>query len=746
MCSDGTCAHTGNAEQCLYEEHQRLQTLIESLPVGIIVIDAEGAIVYVNDVTDHIWRGAHRAKSPAEYGEYKGWWASTGEPIAAEEWAAARALKGETSVGEIIDIQRSDGTRGTILNSAKPIVGRDGEITGAVVVLEDITDTKRTELDLRETQQQLERELRKAERLLRSTELLKEVAVAGASAADIRSLCRRALEVLHEQTDAKASSIYCLDHEAGMLRHLALFGYPAESLSLFENVPLNRDSNLAQAILDDVPYLTSDQVERNPRDSAERSKVAGLSGDSWIVVPIKVGDEPRGGLTILFEGEYHFGRHDIDLYRAVGALLGTAMERARLLEAVQQELEKTADQAKYAEALNRINAVVHSSLESSEIISRAVSEVTRAIGVDATALHVHGDGHWQFTYADNIPPALRSMRLADDEAPLSMRVLETRDTLVVPDVLHDPRANVRLMERFGITALIAVPLIVRGQVFAVLFTGCLGKTSRFSTAQVDFVQRVASTLALALENARLYETERDIADRLQESLLALPDAVNGVTFGHAYHSATEAARVGGDFYDLFELEGERVGIVIGDVAGKGLDAAVLTSTVKNTIRAHANERGKTPGQILELTNEVIFKATPAEAFVTVFFGVLDLVDRRLVYANAGHTQGMIVEGDRSIRPLERTGPLLGALPDVSFEERESRLSDASTLFLYTDGLTEARNAAHVMYGEERLVSFLEHTEAADVERLVDEVLGDVIEYSGRRLRDDLAMLAVRPLA
>lgn len=134
-----------HAEQVLRDKEGMLQTILESLPVGVWLIDAQGCITYGNRAGQSIWAGV-RYVGIAQYGEYKGWWAATGKRIAPEEWAAARALKhGETSLDEVIDIECFDGTHKTISNSAVPILDSDNKIVGVAVVNQDITERHRLE-------------------------------------------------------------------------------------------------------------------------------------------------------------------------------------------------------------------------------------------------------------------------------------------------------------------------------------------------------------------------------------------------------------------------------------------------------------------------------------------------------------------------------------------------------------------------------------------------------------------------
>jgi sigma-B regulation protein RsbU (phosphoserine phosphatase) len=270
------------------------------------------------------------------------------------------------------------------------------------------------------------------------------------------------------------------------------------------------------------------------------------------------------------------------------------------------------------------------------------------------------------------------------------------------------------------------------------------KRMRFTPEHAAFFERLSATASVALEQAREFERDHQVAETLQEALLIMPSEVPGIEFAHAYHSASDATRVGGDFYDLFELDNGLIGLTVGDISGKGLNAAALTSLVKNTIRARATEKGTTPADAVALADRVLFHGSSPEIFATIWFAMLDRRDGRLLYCNAGHPSAAIVRTDGAAVPLGPTSPIVGAIPDLSFRDAETRLDPGDVLFLYTDGLTEARKGGE-LYGEERLFAALEGAGGMTPVEVLRRMREEVVDFAGPRLADDLAVLALRRL-
>ena len=237
--------------------------------------------------------------------------------------------------------------------------------------------------------------------------------------------------------------------------------------------------------------------------------------------------------------------------------------------------------------------------------------------------------------------------------------------------------------------------------------------------------------------------QRHIADVLQEALLMTPESVPGLAFGHVYHPATVAGKVGGDFYDLFALGSRSVGILIGDVSGHGIEAAAFTSLAKDTIKAFAFE-GQTPAAALAKANVATSRRAAGRSgtrFLTAFYGILDLDEARLQYSVAGHPPGMIRRVDGRVEVLEAGSPVIGVFPDAPYRDFETRFEHGDVLFLYTDGLTECRADSH-FFGEERVrdaVAALSLTSASELPGLVYQ---EAISFCRGNLLDDVAILAL----
>jgi serine phosphatase RsbU (regulator of sigma subunit) len=257
----------------------------------------------------------------------------------------------------------------------------------------------------------------------------------------------------------------------------------------------------------------------------------------------------------------------------------------------------------------------------------------------------------------------------------------------------------------------------------------------------------ASTLVATLqrleqetrERARV-EQELRMARRIQHALLPknLPE-LEGWQIAYHYQPARE---VGGDFYDFLDFEDGRVGLVIGDVSGKGIAAAVLMANTQSVLRTVA-QRASAPGQALAEANEVLYAYMPPNTFVTCFYGVLDPDSGRLHYANAGHDLPC-ERHDGRVEELRARGMPLGLMTGMSYEEKETILGPGDSVLFYSDGLVEAHNSEREMFGFPRLRTLVaEHPTGK--KSLTAFLLEELERFTGEswEQEDDITLITLR---
>jgi sigma-B regulation protein RsbU (phosphoserine phosphatase) len=235
------------------------------------------------------------------------------------------------------------------------------------------------------------------------------------------------------------------------------------------------------------------------------------------------------------------------------------------------------------------------------------------------------------------------------------------------------------------------------------------------------------------------EEELKRAREIQQMLLPskLPQ-LPGAQISGAWQPARE---VSGDYFDVIQLDERRIGICVGDVAGKGITAALLMANLQASFRAFATPDA-TPQVVCTKLNKFLCANIAAGKFVSFFYAVLDAEKRMLVYENAGHCPGLLIRENGAVESLRGGGAVLGALPDWVYQDYTAQLQAGDKLLLWTDGITEAENAQLEEFGEERLLEAarIEVTTALDTQRAI---MQRVTAFCGANFRDDATLLVLR---
>ena len=404
------------------------------------------------------------------------------------------------------------------------------------------------------------------------------------------------------------------------------------------------------------------------------------------------------------------------------------------------------------------------------VVTRECAGVLRAEGASILLLDPETNELY-FPYVANADAdaaaRLRRLRFPADHG-IAGHTLTHGQAVRVDDTTTDLRFYGGIDHASGVMthSVLAAPLSSeRGRIGVLQVVNRIGGGS-FSDDDLGFLEALAGSVAVAVENARLLAETRaqlealrrateehaalealrrelDIAREIQQSILPrqFPERRQIDLFA----TMLPARDVGGDFYDFFDLDAQRLGLVIGDVSGKGMPAALFMAVSRTLMKATALS-GLGPAACLQRVNTLLLTENSSDMFVTLFYAIFDPRSGDLTYSNGGHNPPFVIRAGADVETVPAGGALLGVLDSPRFSEHRLQLHRGDTLLLYTDGVTEAADSADLLYGEGRVAAVLADGCYDTSEQLVHALIGDVERHSeGIAQSDDITVLAMRYL-
>jgi serine phosphatase RsbU (regulator of sigma subunit) len=561
-----------------------------------------------------------------------------------------------------------------------------------------------------------------------------------------------AIERIAELLDATRIAVYLRDED----QRLA----PAATRGL-----IGPHSALAERLLELLlgPFrgrgvLAIPDVAADRRLLPQRGVISETSIEAALAVPLSVRDELIGLLVVYPPCGREPSTSESELLVALAAQLAVAVQNARLHEqatALGEELEQALDAeraaARQLRSLYEISRAFAQSLSLEATFEAVARTVVELLGVDAAvirtpderrehlvtrALHV---GEPQLL--DALTPILSRPQPFGGRA--VQRLFRTLEPLVVDGRtagLGPPHDLLAPFLKKGSTAAV-VPIATPAEVLGTLTLVSLSPESPVSQTTVDTALSIAGQAALAIDNARLYQQQKEFADTMQRSLLPRSrPRLAGVEIGDVYEPSARVD-VGGDLYDYFVLPDGRLAVVLGDVTGHGIEATADMAMVKFVFRSLAR-RHPEPGDLLAAANEVVVDEIASGKFITMVVLTLDPKTGALAAAAAGHPPPRVVEPDGSVRPLGCQGLALGVEEGQVYEQAHERLEPGAAVVLYTDGVTEARRDGE-LYGTERLDALLSRSSATGPRKLARAIVDECRAFAGGELVDDCAVVVLK---
>lgn len=303
------------------------------------------------------------------------------------------------------------------------------------------------------------------------------------------------------------------------------------------------------------------------------------------------------------------------------------------------------------------------------------------------------------------------------------------------------------LKDIGISAII--PMKMQDEVKGVLAVGERIAGIPYTQSDLEYIYSIGNLLLISLENSRLFK-EAIEKQKIEDDLLIAREIQRGMLpkvlpkyAGYDLDAANISSKhVGGDYYDVINLDDDNFIIAIADVSGKGTPASLLMANLQAMIRALVPL--KLPlSELTKRVNDLICESTGNDRFITLFLGRVDKKNKSLTYVNAGHNQPFVLRKDDKIMRLEIGGLLLGVMKSTTYEEGIVQLVEGDVLVLFTDGVSEAMNPDGVEFGEERLLEIIKSKKNGSAETIKEQIISEVQEYSGDHQSDDITLLVLK---
>jgi GAF domain-containing protein/anti-sigma regulatory factor (Ser/Thr protein kinase) len=454
---------------------------------------------------------------------------------------------------------------------------------------------------------------------------------------------------------------------------------------------------------------------------------------SLLGVPLLVQGRVTGVLHVGSLTPREFSADERDLLQLAGDRAALAIEQARLLlhERIARESAEAA--TRRLESLQRITDAALTYLPEEELLQELLQRVSDILAVDTVAiLLLEGDAVHARAAKGIEEEVEQGVRIPLGRG-FAGRIAAERRPIAITDVDHADILNPILREK-GIQSLLGVPLLVQGRVIGVLHVGSL-TPREFSADERDLLQLAGDRAALAIEQARLYE-QRRVAEVLQRRLLPGElGSVLGIEAAARYLPASGGS-LGGDWYDIFQLPGGRVCVAVGDVVGRGVEAAAVMAQLRTAVRAYAAD-GHAPAAVVDRVNSLMLSLGPL-AMTTLVLLVIDPAAETLEVVGAGHPPALVVDPSGAAAFVWPPGGVpLGVTAAAVYTSETHRLPTGSTVLAYTDGLVERRDQS-IDVGLERLRRVAEG--ARDIEVMCQAIVDQLVSEAPG---DDVALVAAR---
>jgi PAS domain S-box-containing protein len=718
--------------------------LLDWVQAAVLVTDLDGVVIYANQQCEVLY-GRNPKQLMGVDAKYFGPESNNPGPMTPGLFPeiARHVLKGQNWEGDF-RIERADGAAVDVHAVDSPLFDDSGKVVGIVCLAYDVNAPQLSQAELR--------------RIIAVAQILRDIGETLVAELDAERVLQTTIGAARKLTGASMATFLAFDAddtESGFIVRARSGRGRADSTGA--TLPI--DEPLLAGAIDGKKPVRFDDLEPERADALDvilPSPAPPLR--SCIVMPVRSrAGQIVGAMVVAHTEAERFASTEESLLADIASQAGIVLDIARLFRAAEVEISARRRAEEVQRFFAETSAVLSSSLaypESFEQVGRlCVPFLADMCLIDVAEEH----GMRRLAAVHNDPDKARLVaELEEHYAPdphgshPAASVVRGGPPAVAGSVsdeflrqtTRDDR-HLDIMRQLDPMSYMCVPLEARGRRLGALTLVSSGSGRSFGPADLVLAEEFARRAGLALDNARLYSERDHVARALQSSLLppTLPD-IPGAHVTARYRAAGEGNEVGGDFYHVFQVDREAWWFAIGDVSGKGPEAAAIAGLARHTLRALALHE-RSPRQLLTALHDTLMLGEGRGEFCTVCCALLQPSGGglQLSLACGGHPPPVIRRADGTVEVATCTGPLLGLPVKLTFAEQTVQLAPGDTVVLYTDGVTEAHHRNQDLFGEERLIDVIGHA-GTSVDQVADAIIAAVSDYGPAEPGDDVAVVVL----
>lgn len=402
--------------------------------------------------------------------------------------------------------------------------------------------------------------------------------------------------------------------------------------------------------------------------------------------------------------------------------------------------------------LNDIATTISSTQPVEEIIDQIVLRCIKHLGVEEGAVSLLEEN----SSSNQFHTMIRRRDSSTEKVPYKLDnhltgwMIKHKKALRSNNIQEDERFNFLVDVSYSFRSLLCVPLMIKGTLIGYLAVFNKKTNEPFSSEDRRLLSIIASQSAQVIENARLYEEEKALISLKEEMRMAreiqinlLPDHIPDIPGYQIAAINIPAKSVGGDYFDFLSLSENKMGFCIGDITGKGMPAAMLMANLQATFRSQGLIY-EDCSRCLQGTNKMLYRSTESTKFATFFYGILDIQQSTICFANGGHDAPLLFHKNNAPKHLDATGLLMGVMADTEYSEQHVTLEPNDILVLYTDGITEAMNQQGELFGLDQLIEVISLNRQRTAQDLLDSILQNIKKHAKDAAQsDDITIVIIK---